>query len=58
MDLLIENNAPKFIEHLSLDTEGPELNILQGFDFSKFRFGIITVEHNYHNDRDKIFALL
>lgn len=58
MDLLIKNNARKFIDYLSLYTEGPELSILQGFDFSKFSFGIIAVEHNYKNDRDKIFALL
>ena len=58
MDLLIEDNVPEFIDYLSLDTEGSEFSILQGFDFSKFSFGIITVEHNYNNDRDKIFALL
>jgi FkbM family methyltransferase len=58
MDLLIENNAPKYIDYLSIDTEGSELTILQSFDFSKFSFGCITVEHNYGGDRDLIYALL
>ena len=36
-----------FIEYLSLDTEGSEYEILKGFDFSKYTFGYIDVEHNF-----------
>jgi FkbM family methyltransferase len=46
-DLLDANNAPAFIEYLSIDTEGSEYEILKGFDFNKYIFGIIDVEHNY-----------
>ena len=46
LDLLDKHNAPKYIDYLSLDTEGSELDILQGFDFSKYTFGYISVEHN------------
>jgi len=46
-ELLDSANAPSFIEFLSLDTEGTELDILKGCDFKKYRFGYITVEHNY-----------
>ena len=45
-DLLEQSNAPLFIDYLSLDTEGSELEILKGVDFSKYTFGLIDVEHN------------
>lgn len=43
-DLLEENNAPSFIDFLSLDTEGNEFEILSGLNFNKFTFGFIAVE--------------
>lgn len=46
-DLLDMYNAPKFIDYLSLDTEGSELEILKGIDYNKYIFGLIDVEHNY-----------
>ena len=46
-DLLDKNNAPNFIEYLSLDTEGSEYEILKNFNFDKYIFGLIDVEHNY-----------
>lgn len=45
-DLLSQNNAPSFIEYLSLDTEGSEYEILKTTDYEKYTFGIIHVEHN------------
>jgi FkbM family methyltransferase len=57
-DLLIEHDAPKIIDYLSIDTEGSELSILTAFDFSRFDIRIITVEHNYTADRELIQALL
>ena len=46
-NLLEKYNAPSFIEYLSLDTEGSELEILKSVDFNKYTFGLIDVEHNY-----------
>jgi FkbM family methyltransferase len=46
-DLLDKNNAPLFIEYLSLDTEGSELEILKSVNFDKYTFGLIDVEHNF-----------
>jgi FkbM family methyltransferase len=46
-DVLDRSGAPAFIEYLSLDTEGSELAILKGVDWSRYRFGMIHVEHNY-----------
>jgi hypothetical protein len=58
IDLLRKYNAPKHIDYLSIDTEGSEYDILSEFDFNEYSFGIITVEHNYTSQRDKIFNLL
>lgn len=57
-DLLKQNNAPKSIEYMSIDTEGSEYDILETFPFDEYKFGIITVEHNYSESRNKIHALL
>lgn len=50
-DLLDKSNSPTFIEYLSLDTEGSELEILKSVDFKKYTFGLIDVEHNYVEPR-------
>ncbi len=57
-DLLAKYNAPKIIDYLSIDTEGTEFEILNAFDFSEYRFNVITVEHNFTSNREKIFDLL
>lgn len=51
VDLLQIANSPSYIDYISIDTEGSEFEILSAFDFNKYRFGIITVEHNYVEDR-------
>ncbi len=51
LDMLDKHNAPKYIDYLSLDTEGSEYQILRTFDFSKYKFGLITVEWNHHKRR-------
>ena len=58
LDLLKAHNAPKFIEFLSIDTEGSEFEILKNFDFQSYRFGAICVEHNFADTRGKINKLL
>ena len=57
-DLLKKFRAPRYIDYLSIDTEGSEFEILANFCFEQFSFGIITVEHNYTPNREKIFNLL
>jgi len=58
VDLLIKHQAPKFIDYLSIDTEGSEFEILNAFDFNEYSFGVITVEHNFTYKRNMIFDLL
>lgn len=57
-DLLAKYDAPRQVDYLSIDTEGSEFDILNAFDFTAHRFGVITCEHNYTPNREKIFALL
>ncbi len=58
-NLLDEHNAPNFIDYLSIDTEGSEYDILSSHNFNKYKFGYITVEHNFINtNRMKIRELL
>jgi FkbM family methyltransferase len=52
-DLITQNNFPNYIDYLSIDTEGSELDILKTIDFNKFRFGIIDVEHNFQDEKRK-----
>lgn len=58
-ELLDESNAPPFIDYFSLDTEGSEAEILESFPFWKYKFGAITVEHNFEEPkRSEIRAIL
>lgn len=57
-DLLTKYEAPRKIDYLSIDTEGSEFEILQGFDFRRYEIGVITCEHNYTQTRERIHDLL
>jgi FkbM family methyltransferase len=57
-DLLDKYKAPKIIDYLSIDTEGSEFEILSVFNFNKYKFRVITCEHNYTVNRKKVFLLL
>jgi len=58
IDMLRKFNAPKLIDYLSIDTEGSEYKILQSLDFNQYQFKVITCEHNFNENRNKIFNLL
>lgn len=58
MDLLQTYEAPDRIDYLNIDTEGSEYDILSSFDFDAYNISLITVEHNYMPNRDKIYSLL
>lgn len=58
VDLLDRHNAPDVVDYLSIDTEGSEFDILNAFDFDRYRFRCITCEHNFTPQREKIYDLL
>ncbi len=57
-DLLHRHGAPAEPDYLSIDTEGSEFAILQQLDFTRFKFKVITCEHNHTPMRDNIRRLL
>lgn len=58
IDLLHQHGAPSTIDYLSVDTEGSEFSILQEFNFSLYKFNMISVEHNFSDNRSRVFNLL
>ncbi len=57
-DLLETHGAPRDIDYLSIDTEGSEYAILAAFPFARWNIRLITVEHNFSPDRERIRQLL
>lgn len=57
-DLFEKYKVPKSINYLSIDTEGSEFEILNSLDFNSYDISIITVEHNFTPNREKINSLL
>lgn len=53
-EILDSIEAPIYIDYFSLDTEGSELNILKGLDMDKYKFGYLSIEHNFQPRRDDI----
>lgn len=57
-DFLVKHGAPRRIDYLSIDTEGSEYDILAAFPFETWEIALITVEHNFSADRERIRELL
>ena len=54
--ILLEVNAPKMIDFLSLDVEGAEFEVLNGIDFDTFSFKYLIIE-SYEFDRLNKFLI-
>lgn len=57
-DLLAEHSAPDEIDYMSIDTEGSEVSVLDGLSLSKRRISLVTIEHNYDQNRMRAYANL
>lgn len=57
-DFLLQHGAPRDIDYISIDTEGSEYEILSTFPFDKWCVRLLTVEHNFTDNREKIRKLL
>jgi FkbM family methyltransferase len=47
-ELFERYNVPSDFDYLTIDIEGGELEILSQLDFSRWRFKVLTYEHNSH----------
>ena len=46
-DMLLQHDAPRHIDYVSIDVEGAEIEILSNFDWTQWNIDIMTVEHNF-----------
>lgn len=53
------HDAPRDIDYISIDTEGSELEVLQGLDLNYHNVRFLTIEHNFEeNKKEAIQAYL
>jgi len=55
---LIDKYKVSHVDYLSIDTEGSELQVLEGIDFNRCTFGVINFEVNYEEELKPIHFLL
>jgi hypothetical protein len=47
-DLFLTHSVPRIFDYLSIDIEGGEMEVIKTLNFDKWRFDILTYEHNTH----------
>ena len=52
--ILVESNSPRTIDLLSIDVEGNELAVLEGIDFSLWKFKYIIIETKENSEANKL----
>ena len=56
--LLDSLDAPSHIQLLKIDVEGGEYAVLEGTDFKRYVFDLVTIEANYEQEYSKCKAFL
>ena len=57
-DLLNLYSAPIAIDYISIDTEGSEVHVLEGLDFSRYKVKMFSIEYENDTNRSIIFDML
>ena len=57
-ELLDRFSAPTLIDYMSLDVEGCELDVLEALDLSRYKFGLMTIEHGEVRERQSLIRNL
>lgn len=57
-DLMSNYPERRHIDFMSIDVEGAEMSILKAIDFSKFTFGLITIENNENDGGKKLIRFM
>jgi FkbM family methyltransferase len=57
-DFLLQHQAPREIDYISIDTEGSEYEILSQFPFDQWQVRLFTIEHNFTKMREPIRRLM
>ena len=47
-DILEKYNCPNIIDYVSLDVDAAQSKVFNDFDFDKYRFRFMTIEHNLY----------
>ncbi|HTM05970.1 MAG TPA: FkbM family methyltransferase [Patescibacteria group bacterium] len=55
LSTLFDQYNIKYVDFISLDTEGSEMDILQGIDFEKVYIKVMTIENMFYGDQLKNF---
>ena len=55
---VLDKHGTRHVDYLSLDVEGHELQVLEGFDWNKTRIDVISVEKNRDEGVEKFLKAL
>lgn len=55
MEDILESRGIKHVDYLSIDTEGSEMQVLEGINFDKVEIDVIEIEVNYRGEEEDKF---
>ena len=52
-ELLDRFSAPDYIDYLSLDVEGAELDVIKNIDMDRYHIALMSIEHNHQKEKQE-----